>query len=360
MDYFNPGSFMQGDATIESPFLRSMDRATRQNTAAPFIEMMQANQMMDLNKKRMEHQEFASPFAQEARMSGFEKQGVENRQRIRALPTLTDNEISAAIQNIRSLPHMTDAKIAEAQEVVRKIEGTPAAALFQNIAAAKGYLDSLPEGLPREAAARHIINQIKAQYPNAKLPPELLNYNKEAWDTYADIGLNSIEQQNKVKIERMKEDAAQKRVETQGETTRYVADQAYNRGVDVAAARGTGGRNSTKASQINASLEALTNPATTGAPRVQAFDTYTSLTYDEYRKSVDAEIDRGLMEKMADRNAKPKSRQQVQNEVFNKMYGKFLKPVTIEGKTYELIGELEDGTKRIRDPRTGQIGSYRK
>lgn len=243
MDYINPFSAMGGDPTIESPFLRSMDRGTRQNLAAPFIEMAQQNQQMDLNKKGMETSEFMSPQAQQLRQQTRATGLLNQQEQARALPYKTNQEISDAQAAIARNPAITAKMIAEADQAGMKAKGSPAADLFNKIATGNKYLrDNFGENVAgRQFGAQAIIEQWKAEHPGAQLPEIMTKYDPIKWDLAEHITLNSISHRQKMDEVGTKEKAHDARTSAEIAGRERVAEIGANARTTAAASRGNAG-----------------------------------------------------------------------------------------------------------------------
>lgn len=314
MDYINPFSGMGGDATIESPFLRSMDRGTRHNLAAPFIEMAQQNQQMDMQKKQLEHSEFASPLAQQLRQQKMQTGLVEQQQRARALPWTTDAEISDAESKIRSNPAMTEQRIAEAEQLVIKARGTPAQKLFEEIGTLNAGLKQLPESA-RPMAAQKAIEQFQARYPGAQLPAIMREYNPLNWDMAEYVAIQTARHRQEMEKERFQQGEMTRREEIQSGDRRYAADKQYDRAVDAAVARNSG----------------------TGKP--------------ENESQARARIRRTL----ADRNASPEAKEDAQAELKGYLEAQILKEIDTRYLEISQTREYKD-----TDPRKVTAKSIRK
>lgn len=336
MDYFNPGSFMQGDSTIESPFLRAMDRGTRQNMAAPFIEMMQANQGLDLQKKQVENQEFMSPMATQARQTGHELKTQQNRQTMRSLPWTTDRDIAQAKADLEAMPHMTAKTIAEAQAAAQKAQGTPAQALFNDIAAINDHIKKLPPE-QRALRAQSLVDQVRARYPGAKLPESLTTYNPEAWDIFSLAAINSAEHQRALAANKQKEDAHKERNDSDNMTKIKVAEIGAEGRILAAEERGRG---------------SVQRPPNESQHRVQLRDILSGRTpVSPEEKAAAAQAMRGYVEEEVRKEVLARQMEIIQQSSNQNIPAD--KKVTydsIRRQVYQRNGIREDGTLTSQEP----------
>jgi len=381
MDYINPFSGMGGDSTIESPFLRSMDRGTRHNLAMPFIEMAQKNQQMDMQKKQMEHSEFASPLAQQLRQQTMQTGLVKQQQEANALPWRTAEEISNAKKTIESNPAITQKMIAEAEQAGIAARGKPAAQFFNDVAAVNEQIKKMPEAA-RPLAARHFVEQFKAKNPGAKLPAFLENYDATRWDLASLVAINSASHQQDMIKEKSKEGAAMDRAQLSAETSRYVSDNAYQRGVDVAAMRpppgGAGGAPKNDSQAYNQAISTLSDPNATPQQREAAIaqarphiikmatQTADRMGLDIIRKEahvksiVQYEEDKLRALGSGGGAPSPAPGQPTAPGSPTPQAAALPKNITVQGTTMDVVGPgSQPGTIQVRDPKTGQTKTFR-
>jgi len=204
VDYTNPFASLDPSAYGEGKTALEMFMADQKaKQAQPFIDMARQQQQMGLQQKQQEMQEFMSPQAQQARMSGFGATAATNQQKIELTPHQTAQQIDEARQKIRSSGSLTDAKIAEAEAAIVKAKGSPYESLFKDF----GALGTALEKLPKETHSMvytNYINQWKAKHPGLPLPPGLENYDKDTeWQlkaaAYADLTNRKAENDIKLK-----------------------------------------------------------------------------------------------------------------------------------------------------------------
>jgi len=368
MDYINPFSAMSGDTSIESPFLRDQNRAERTSMAMPFLDMARQNQQMDIQKKQMEHSEFASPLAQQLRQQTMQTGLVKQQQTARQLPWDTDEAISNAKKTITSNPAITQKMIDEADSAAMKARGHPAAQLFNDVAAVQQEIKKLPSEAAQRIYAEKFIEQFKAKNPGATLPKFMETYDPIQWDLASLIAINNAEHQRKQSERQLIENEHMKRTEIESGDRRYQADRQYDRAVDSAVARnGTNGRPMNE-SQHRVSLRQKIND-----PSISEDD--RNIAREEMRGYLDKqaldEINARFMEiastkDLPDGNPKKVTANSIRQEVYarngltgEKPSGAPKTTINIEGKTYEVLGKNQDGTTRIRDPQTGKTGTVK-
>lgn len=261
MDYMNAGSMAQNQNQVpNNPFWSGMMGQRNQANAYPFMQGQFQNQQMDLQRKAMEQEEFASPAAREARQSGLEKTGAVNRADISNLPFKTDAEKQRYIEEIRSLPTLTDEKIAKAGEVIRNVKSQPHRELLANLGTLYDRMHQLPEDTvgpdgfitssPRGQTYLNEIARFRMLNPGLDIPEGLRTYDPK--NTMSDLAsirhsqLNSPEQVGKEKLahitggyalekEGMGNRSDERRAEITAGASRYTADK----GAEKAAAAET-------------------------------------------------------------------------------------------------------------------------
>lgn len=227
MEYVNPFGAMGDVSSIESPFLRDMERTSRKNLAMPFVDMARQEQELTLRKNDMAQQEWASPLAVQQRQAKLNEQLVDSQQNARGAPVLMDERMSNAQKTVFTNPSITRKQIAEADQAEMKARGTPAMALFDKVGTAWDHIKTLPEAA-RPAAAAMIAQQWEAEHPGAQLPSMMKEFDPIKWELSSYIT-------NKAKRDRMEEQAAkdtasQKRTETvvQGRLDQADITGSYN------------------------------------------------------------------------------------------------------------------------------------
>lgn len=362
MDYINPFSGMGGDQTIESPFLRDMDRQKKFQMAEPFVNMARQNQQVDMQKKLMEMGEFSSPQAQQLRAQKIQTDLIGQQQKARALPWATDFEIAEAKGKIESQPYMTTEVIEKAKAAAVKAQGSPAEALYQEIGTANSEIKKLPQEA-RQLYAQKFIEQWQARHPGAQLPSAMRQYDPQVWDQAELVAVYNADFKRKTAEQKQKDDAHMARDQLASGDRRYVADKAAESRIEVSKHRGTGSDNPKTDVQFRDKYtRVLRDPEATPQELAVAQDRLKQYADSDANKLIDrlqldilkekrkiddirADFrDRYVTQPMKDRGVSP----QGSDETIN-----------VNGVQYKIIGKQSDGSLVGVDPKTGQKKAFK-
>lgn len=278
---------MGGDQTIESPFLRDMDRQKRFQLAQPFIDMAQQNQQMDMQKKQMEFGEFSSPQAQQLRQQQTQTKLIGEQQKARSLPWTTNEEIATAKSKIESAPAVTQKVIEEAKAAAMKAQGSPAEALFNEIGSANAEIKRMPPEA-REMYAQKFISQWQARHPGAQLPAAMQKYDPQIWDQAELVAVYNADFKRKTAEQKQKDDAHLARTQIESGDRRYIADKGAESRIEVSKQRGTGSDNPKTDSQFRDKYtRVLRNPESTPQELAVAQDRLKQYADSDANKLID-------------------------------------------------------------------------
>lgn len=256
MDYISPFAMAQNQNPVQgNPFWSGMMGERNQQNAYPFMANALQGQEMDLAKKGMENQEFASPLAQRSRATGLQH-GIQTKQsEMETLPFKTAADKLRYQEEIRAMPSLTDEKIAKAGEVMRQIKSQPHKELISSLGSLYDLLHKLPEdkmgpdGFVQSSQRGQVYLRELARWqmthPGVEIPEMLRRY--DSHNTMGDLAairfnqLNSPEQVGKEKLahiqggykleeERMGNASAERRADTAAGAARYGADASRDRG----------------------------------------------------------------------------------------------------------------------------------
>lgn len=272
-DYSNPMQMFQNvDPTPNNPFWSGMMGARNQATAAPFIDMMQQSQGMDLAKKGMETGEFMSPEAQQVRQKEQQAKGGK-----------ADFDIESYKQQIRGLGPEMDARIAKAKDITTRLQGSPYQDFLTDLGQMHDTLNDTPEE-QRPNVWAGAVQRWQMTHPGLQVPENLRQYTPEHMKDVAAIRfnqLNSPEQVGKERLELMRQDAGMNR-ETQqqeGATARArIAAEASRYGADKSSDRAQAAETPQKA------IARLRRTLARNPKDAESYDEYKSYLDDSWQK----------------------------------------------------------------------------
>lgn len=195
-DYNNPFALVPRPSDFDSTSpMQVYNAQTQMNMAQPFIDMARQKQQMSVQQEQMKTNEFASPQAQQARMSGFERQGAENTAAAQLAPVKGQADIAAERSRLQQMPSMTAQRIAEAEEATIVAKGRPQERLIRDLGNIEGALQNAPQEI-RPMLYEEEIRRWQQRNPGAQLPQEFRTYNPEnmALIRYASIYTPQYEQ----------------------------------------------------------------------------------------------------------------------------------------------------------------------
>lgn len=163
-EYMNPFAGLPNPQNEpDNPFMRGMMTSERRRTVQPFLDMSRQEGQIDLQKKLMQAQEFASPEAVEARRSGLTATTAKNR----------FDEQKAKFDFDR-LPEEQKLKFAEIGNKLRKEEAQPHMEMFQELASLSDVLEKTPEQ-HRPLVYRQWVDRFE-QTNKRPIPEKFKNY----------------------------------------------------------------------------------------------------------------------------------------------------------------------------------------
>lgn len=195
-DYMNPFSSIDPSAFgVGHTALEMVAADQKAKQAQPFIDMARQQQMMQMQESQQKLQEFMSPQAQSARMSGFGAEQAKNQQMMDVSSSESAKRISDAKEAVARNPSLTKKAIAEAELAANTAHSAPASALINSIGGLgqqwqqeqQQYGDKIPvEFLQAKHAKEYnaLIAQHQLQFPNDPLPPGLQKYSPDT-ETHA-------------------------------------------------------------------------------------------------------------------------------------------------------------------------------
>jgi len=221
-DYINPFSAM--DPGIVAPGKTAMEAFLgyeNRQKAMPFVDLARQSQEQSLQKQQQEMQEWSSPEASKARMSGYGAKTTQNQQVIDLGPQELATKRKTLEDEYRASGILTDEKMAKARQYIND-HSYPAYQDFTTSLAGLGeHLSSLPPGTP-QSFKDNLIKQLyptmvrdwQTKHPNEKLPAHLQNFDEQTMPQIAMATYKNnlyLERQAKERIEKMKEESAEKR-----------------------------------------------------------------------------------------------------------------------------------------------------
>lgn len=167
-EYMNPfAGSIAPESIPNNPFWSGVNTAQNQATMAPFLNMEMQRQQQGLQRTGMENQEFASPEAVEARKTSRTSLTSKNKL-----------ESAEADQKLSNMPLQQQIHVKELKQHLQKLEGTPAAEMFNTLTEGVPALEKAPPAM-KAATYAGLIKQFQATHPGQPIPPEYQNYSPE-------------------------------------------------------------------------------------------------------------------------------------------------------------------------------------
>lgn len=202
----NPFTIPQYNAVPNNPFYSGAIQAQTEAQAAPFRQMQQQREGLDLQRRTIETGEFADPRSVDARMSGQDLIAAQNKSKTRMVPKQEEAEMKRLDEEIRSLPSVTDAKIAQAQEATRNARSAPQREMFSQLGQLYPVLSKASE---TERPFLYLSAMKRMEQLGIRVPDNLKNYDERHLGDLAAIyhaQIFSPEQVGKERITQMGND----------------------------------------------------------------------------------------------------------------------------------------------------------
>lgn len=274
-NYINPFGMMPQNSDFASPsFLQVLMAHRNREMSMPFIQNAQQMQQMEMQRQQMETQEFTSPEAAEARMTGFQATTAQNRNKIANAPILGEKEREEAKARIKELPYITEKNIADAEQLTIEARGKPAQKLLDEMGAIHEQLQRLPEHA-RNMAYQEQLRSWQQRNPGAQVPPNFRQYNPQllAMARYASINTpKHVQDLEQTKLKGLMD------IEARG-----VSAQATRDAAAISAQSGSSQKRNNQ-QERNHYMRIYTDPNANPEDRQVAYETLEGLATDEFEK----------------------------------------------------------------------------
>ena len=208
--YTNPFAGLPDTNFPNNPFWSGVKSGEREAMMAPFRGMEQERQSMDLQKKKMEYGEFASPEAQAARLS-------------QRTATISANKLKAEqdAMELARLPKEEQLKIVELRNKMNSAEAAQFRPFLDFMGQASARLESVPEN-GRELAWSRELDLLKQTHPGVQIPEQFSRYSPQIMDQAKRIrfaSINTPAHEQALTLEKQKEKGAMDRQREQSRAT---------------------------------------------------------------------------------------------------------------------------------------------
>ena len=174
-DYMNPAAGLPDANIPNNPFWSGVNESVRERTMAPFLGMQQEREGLELQKQRQTNQEFMSPDAQRARMSGF---GATEAQNI--------FNAAEAKQKLSLLPEQKKLQIEQLSNQINDERAKPVKGLLTQLGGMAQRLEKMPEQ-HRPIAFRQELQRWQQMNPGSQIPEQFREYNPAVLDELKNI-----------------------------------------------------------------------------------------------------------------------------------------------------------------------------
>jgi hypothetical protein len=355
MEYTNPFVGLPEANVPGNPFLSRWNQIDRQQTMQPFVDMAKQRSQLDLQNEQIKSQEFASPQAREARMSGFSATASKNK-----------FDAAKATAELARLPEEEKFKYAELSNKIHSEEGKPYIQLFQELAGLSDVMEQTPEE-HRPLVYKQWADRF-SQTTGRPVPPNYQNYNPTILEEakavkyglvmtpkhQQDLGIKGVEAAAAMARQNASDRAAMQRVGAQQAGANSRAEAAR-----------TDASPKNKAQIINKAIQILENPnATPDEKRTAQFQLRPYAT-EEYTKRLQAETkeDRAMLAFATGERAAAAERRikSAEKRLSKEIYGAYNLPVPGGQSEGTSLPNMEHKQRAIQawgsyDPNTYEYG----
>jgi hypothetical protein len=384
-DYENPMSMMTDPSVAmgggQSNAFAGLLASQRQQQAAPFLQMLQQSQGLDLQKKQQDLQEYFSPTAQAARNS--QRQQVIDEGDVYS--RTKDSKVTMENEKAKLAPYLTGQHIEEAKKGAALARHETASLPIKYFSGAWSILEKLPEEQRPEA----YDNLVKSSgFPREQLPQDLQSYQPTTMGHLAMARYSLIhtpEQAQRLEQEAVPAQAQRDvaTIQTRGRLAEVQKNIDAGRFGDVdrqisrlenAIRKGVDPDSSIKLS------EADKDEMKASMRRFRTAKIQDQINKDPlYKSASDAYNMAAMMAVTGDPEAQKRAKAALENahEIRQNAYSRALKEsgyssndldtgsaqgpkkIKVNGTEYEDLGKDAQGKQKIRDPKTGRTGTLK-